>query len=212
MEAGVLRWSVAYAKPCCKPFTEVPMRLTRFMAATIFVLVGGPAGAQDKVDNPEFANWSKFKKGTSVTLKSVSSFNNMSSEASITSTLVEVGADKLVIEMTSVVKSGGMEFKGEPMKRDVSKTVTLPKELKKEDFAKGKPPGTYEEGTETLKIAGMDVKTKWYKYKADMDGTKTEAKMWTSEDVPGIMVKSEMTTSGAVTTKTTMEITELKKP
>ena len=58
----------------------------------------------------------------------------------------------------------------------------------------------------------MDVKAKWYKYKADMDGTKTEAKMWMSEDVPGMMVKSEMTTSGAVATKTTMEIAEIKKP
>jgi hypothetical protein len=188
------------------------MRLTRLLAPALLVIVAGPAAAQDKVDNPEFANWSKFKKGTSVTLKSVSSFNNMSSEASITSTLVEVGADKLVIEMTSSVKSGGMEFKGEPMKRDVTKTVTLPKELKKEDFAKGKPPGTYEEGTETLKVGGMDVKAKWYKYKADTDGTKTEAKMWISEEVPGMMVKSEMTTTGVVSTKTTMEITEFKKP
>jgi hypothetical protein len=182
------------------------------MAAAVLASVTGPASAQEKVDNPEFANWSKFKKGTSVTLKSVSTFNNMSTEASITSTLVEVGAEKLVIEMTSAVKSAGMEFKGEPMKRDVTKTITLPKVLSKEDFAKGKPPGTYEEGTETLKVAGMDVKTKWYKYKADTDGTKTEAKRWMSDDVPGMMVKSEMTTSGAIATTTTMEVTELKKP
>ena len=51
--------------------------------------------AQDKVDNPEFANWAKFKKGTSVTMKSVSSFNNMSSEVTITSTLVEVARTSL---------------------------------------------------------------------------------------------------------------------
>ncbi len=188
------------------------MRLTRIMTPAVLLLSGGLAAAQDKVDNPEFANWSKFKKGTSVTLKSVSSFNDMSSEASITSTLVEVGADKLVIEMTSAVKAGGMEFKAPATKRDVTKSITLPKDYKKEDFAKGKPPGTYEEGTETLKVGGMDVKTKWYKYKADADGTKTEAKMWMSEDVPGMMVKSEMTTSGAVATRTTMEITEIKKP
>jgi hypothetical protein len=193
-------------------FWRFDMRVMRFAALAVLVLGPGGATAQDKVDNPEFANWSKFKKGTSVTLKSVSSFNNMSSEASITSTLVEVGADKLVIEMTSSVKSGGMEFKGEPMKRDVSKTVTLPKDFKKEDFAKGKPPGTYEEGTETIKVSGMEFKTKWYKYKADVEGTKTEAKMWMSEDMPGIMVKSEMTTSGAVATTTKMEVTELKKP
>jgi hypothetical protein len=188
------------------------MRLTRLFAPAVLIFLAGSAVAQDKIDNPEFANWSKFKKGTSVTLKSVSSFNNMSTEASITSTLVEVGADKLVIEMTSAVNSGGMEFKAPPTKRDVAKTITLPKDYKKEDLEKGKPPGTYEEGNETLKVAGMEVKTKWYKYKADMDGTKTEAKMWMSEDVPGRMVKSEMTTSGAVATKTTLEITEMKKP
>jgi hypothetical protein len=188
------------------------MRLSRFSAVILCALVPGPVAAQDKVDNPEFANWSKFKKGTSVTMKSVSSFNNMSSEATITSTLIDVGADKLVIEMTSAVKSAGMEFKGEPMKRDVSKTVTLPEGFKKEDFSKGKPPGTYEEGTETLKVGGSDVKTKWYKYKFEVQGTKTEAKMWMSEDVPGIMVKSEMTSSGAVATTTKMEVTEIKKP
>ena len=188
------------------------MRLTRLMTPAVLVVCAGLAPAQDKVDNPEFANWSKFKKGTSVTLKTVSSFNNMSSEASVTSTLVEVGADKLVIEMTSAVKASGMEFKAPPTKRDVTKTITLPNDYKKEDFAKGRPPGTYEEGSETIKVGGIDVKAKWYKYKADMDGTKTEAKMWMSGDVPGMMVKSEMTTLGAIATKTTMEIAEIKKP
>jgi hypothetical protein len=188
------------------------MRVTRFAALAVLLAGPGLVMAQDKVDNPEFANWSKFKKGTSVTMKSVSSFNNISSEVTITSTLVEVGADKLVIEMTNVVKAAGMEIKGEPAKRDVTKTVTLPKEFKKEDFAGGKPPGTYEEGTETLKVGGTEFKTKWYKYKADVNGVKTDAKMWMSEDMPGIMVKSEMTTSGAIATTTKMEVTEFKKP
>jgi hypothetical protein len=188
------------------------MDFTRPMTLAIVLALPAMAAAQDKVNNPEFANWSKFKKGASVTLKSTSEFNKMSSETLIIFTLVEVGADKLVIETTSVAKVNGMEIKVPPMNRDVTKTVELPKGVKKEDFTAGKPPGTTEEGTETLKIGGTEVKTKWYKYKADVDGTKTEAKMWISDDVPGMMVKSEMTLSGKFASTTRMEVTEFKKP
>jgi hypothetical protein len=45
-----------------------------------------------------------------------------------------------------------------------------------------------------------------------MAGAKTEAKMWHSPDVPGMMVKMEMSTSGALSSKMTMELVEFKKP
>src|SRR4249920_3742887 len=130
------------------------MRPTCRLVLAFCLLVPATALAQDKIDNPEFTSWSKFKKGTSVTLKSTTEFNKMSSETLIIFTLVEVGAEKLVIETTSVAKVNGMEIKVPPMKRDVTKTVELPKGVKKEDFAAGKPPGTTEEGTETLKVGG----------------------------------------------------------
>lgn len=189
------------------------MRLTRLAAvAVLFALVSGTVVAQDKVDNPEFANWSKFKKGTSVTMKSVTTSAGMSFEATITSTLVEVGADKLVIETSSVSKVMGMEIKVPPMKRDVPKQVEIPKGVKKEDFTSGKPQGTYEEGTETVKIGGTEVKTKWYKSKFESDGNKVESKMWVSDDTPGILVKSETTLTGKLASTSKIEVTEIKKP
>jgi hypothetical protein len=106
----------------------------------------------------------------------------------------------------------GMEFKSPPAKRDVPKTITLPKGTPKPPAPGAKPEGTYEEGTETLKVGGTEIKTKWYKVKNEMGGIKSDARMWISEDVPGMMVKMEATTSGALASETRMEVVEVKKP
>jgi hypothetical protein len=191
------------------------MRLTRpVVALAVLALVACPAAAQDSVPNPEFASWSKYKPGTRVTLKSTSEAAGVNSEFTMTTTLVEVGADKLVVETETVVNAGGMEFKTPGQKRDVPKSVAIPKGAKKENqpAAAGKPPGTYEEGTETLKVAGTEVKTKWYKYKTEQDGIKVESQMWMAEDFPGMLVKNVTKTSGTVASTTRMEVVEFKKP
>ena len=49
------------------------MRACRTLAAVGLVgLLTATAAAQDTVPNPEFASWSKFPKGTAVTMKSSS--------------------------------------------------------------------------------------------------------------------------------------------
>lgn len=188
------------------------MRLNPIPALGFLALVPAIAPADETIANPEFASWSKFKKGTSVTLKMTTMAAGMNSETTVTTTLIEAGADKLVIETTSVANVAGMTIKSPPFKRDVQKTVMVPKGLKKEELQGGKPPGTVEEGTETVKIAGTEVKAKWYKSKTDAGGTKTESKIWMSEDVPGMMVKMEASTAGAFASTTKMELVEIKKP
>ena len=187
-----------------------PDRLT--ITAVVIALFPAFAMAQDTVPNPEFASWSKFKKGTSITHKATTETGGATSEVLLTSTLVEVEADKVVIETTSVAKVNGMEFKSPPMKRELAKTITLPKGAKKEDATVGKPSGTVEEGTETLKVSGVEVKAKWYKFSAQVDKVKSEGKTWMSEEVPGMLVKTEVSTSGMFASKTKMELIEFKKP
>lgn len=187
------------------------MRLARLASVVCVVLAAGSARAEE-IDNPEFASWSKFKKGTVVTLKTSSTAANVTSEISVTSTLVEVGADKVVVETTSVSTFNGMEFKSPAVKREITKTLKLPAGVKKDDFKGGKPPGTTKEGTETVKIGGTEYKTKWFEYTNEVAGNKTEAKMWTSDDVPGTMVKMESKTTGTVTATVKMELVEIKKP
>jgi hypothetical protein len=183
----------------------------RIASAVAVLALATTTLAQETIENPEFKNWSKFKKGTSVTLKNTTTSGEIKSESTITTTLVEVGADKLVVEMAITAKVNDMEFKQPPMKRDVTKTITLPAGVPKPDPAK-KPEGTVEEGTETVKIGGAEYKTKWYKTKTKAAGVEAESKTWTSDDVPGGLVKSETTTTGAAPATVKLEVTEVKKP
>jgi hypothetical protein len=185
------------------------MRHAYLAAVASLALAACPAFAET-IDNPEFAMWQKHKKGTSITLKTTSSAEGVDSETTMTTTLLEVGADKVVVETSVVSKFNGMEFKTPPTKRDVEKTLELPEGFKKEDFQGPKPKGTYEEGTETVKVGAGEFKAKWYKYRIEIAGQKTEAKMWISDEVPGTMLKLETTTTGGGSSKT--ELLAFKKP
>ncbi len=111
----------------------------------------------------------------------------------------------------TVLKVAGMEFKT-PFKRDVPKKVTVPVPDVKVNPKVKLPDVKTETGTETLKFAGLELKTKWTATKIEVMGTTTEAKAWTSDDVPGMIVKVESTTKGAVATSTKIDLIEFKKP
>jgi hypothetical protein len=168
--------------------------------------------AQEMVENPEFISWAKFPKGTSVRLKSISTVDGKSSEVIVSVALLEIGAEKVVIESSSTEIRKGKDFTTQPVKREIAKSIALPKGLTKEDFIAGKPPGTTAEGTETLKVGNMELKTVWYKYRAEVDGTKIEGKRWVSNQVPGNIVKNEIATTGVFSHTLNLELIEIKKP
>lgn len=167
-------------------------------------------GRAETIDNPAFKSWSNFKPGTSITMKTESEFNKMKSEIVIVTKLVEVGKDKCVVEVETITKVNGMEFKSPAMKQDVPKSFDVPKPKDGEKPAKvEKPETTMEEGKETLKISGIEVKTKWTKYKTKTKEGDHEGQTWMSDDVPGGLVKS-VSKAGDVTSTT--ELIEIKKP
>jgi len=191
-------------------------------AATLVLLLGGVAAAQETFENLQFTSWAKHKKGTSITLKETTmSGGVMASESFTTTTLLDVRADGLTLEMTLTGKVDGMEIKSPPIKIEVKKTLPLLPGLKKEDFNK-LPKGTKieevtraESGTETLKVNGTEYPAKWYKTYETFTGSKRVINMWTSDDVPGTLVKAEQTTTptkDGPTVKITMELIEFKTP
>ncbi len=184
------------------------VRFAALAAALVLAAATAPAQDKKKVDNQEYANWSKFKPGTTATLKMTTESTGMKTGSTVISKLIEVKDDKLVLEMDTETELMGKPFKAPAMKRDVTKTVEV--DAKAADLAKaGKPEGTFEEGTETLKVGGTEVKTKWYKYKSKLEGLgETSGQMWTSDEVPGMLVKM---TSKADTFSMTMELVEFTK-
>ena len=188
------------------------MRLVCFASVAVLAFVARTAPAEE-IPNPEFVSWSKFKPGTSITTKMTSTIGNLSTGATVTVTLLEVGADKLVTEVSGAAKVNDTAGAFPSMKIDITKTATGPNAPKQDGAANGRPAGTFEEGTETLKIAETEIKARWFKFKSESDGVKTEGKVWVSDDVPGSMVKQEMTrVSGAVIATDKLELIEFKKP
>ncbi len=176
---------------------------------TFLLFVTASVTHADPVDNPAFKSWAKFKPGTSITMKTESEFSGMKSEITIISKLVEVGKEKCVIEVETISKVNGMEFKAPAMKQDVPKTFDIPKPKDGKEPKVELPDVKKEDGEETLKISGIEVKTKWSKYKSKTAAGESEGQTWLSEDVPGGVVKS-VSKSGTVSTK--MELVEIKKP
>lgn len=181
--------------------------LIAIIASTLF---SAPAWA-DSIDNPTYASWAKMKKGTVVTLKQSSEFAGQRSESTSISTLVELTADVATIELVNVIKAGDMEIKTPPTKVEVKKLSELPPGKKKEDYAK--PEGVVDQGTETVTVDGVDYKTKWHSIKLKSGDTDIESKSWTSDDVPGLIVKmeSKSKTMGMSSTST-MILVSIKKP
>ena len=149
---------------------EVTMRASRMFALLMFLVSGGAVIGQEKVDNPEFAGWVKFKKGARVTLKSVIVSDGLETEMVQIVTLLDLTADKAVLELKGMTKTVAKEYKIEPATIDVLRQVPLPPGVKPEEFA-NKPPGFVKGGTETVKLAAGEFKTKWFETERKFDGT-----------------------------------------
>jgi hypothetical protein len=185
------------------------MSLARIVCTAALVVFSGAVALADKkkIDNPQYTMWSKYKPDTMTKMKTTSEFNGMKSGTTMITTLKEVGDDKLVLELEIISNVNGMEFKSPATKQEVPKTIEIDEKLLEAGKAAVKPEGT-EEGTETVKVGKEDVKTKWVKMKTKANGMEIESQAWTSEDVPGNIVK---TVTKSATVNSTMELVEFVK-
>lgn len=169
--------------------------------ALALVLCGSAAVAQDaeKVDNPEYQNWSKLKPGAHAKYKLAMTMNMGGSatmmEGTFTSKLAEVTPEKAVVDNTTQMSMGSMEMPAQTMKREVPAKVDkgqhqLPVKGKFEK--KG-------EGEEEVAVGEKKLKTKWIEFVGDVEGEgpspmkgKCSVKINHSDEVPGGAVKMEM--------------------
>ncbi len=155
------------------------------------------------IENPVIASWAKQKAGTTLTQLITIEGPSIKSETTLTYTVVEVKADKVVLELATKTKIGGMVFTPPASNIEIVKSV-------KADETK-KPEGETTEGEETLKISGKEYKTKWTKLKSKNGDS--ENQVWTSSGVPNLIVKSITKTTGkGANGTTTVEVTEIKVP
>jgi hypothetical protein len=164
-----------------------PVRLACVIALLSLGLCPPSARAETQ-DNLQYAHWAKFKPGTTVTMTGDMDAGSLKLAMEIVTKLVEVNADKLSLETTTVTTIAGQERKSPPRKREVPA-----KEEKKADVKTI--------GEEEIEAGGKKYKCKVIEGDADAAGGaaaqqagKTKAKIWVNEQVPGGAVKMVVTT------------------
>lgn len=152
--------------------------------------------ATKKIDNPEYAQWAVFKVGAFVELTTESNQGGMSSTLKMAHKLLELTAEKAVVETTMTTVAGGQEMAMPAQKRDVPKVVEVPDvqvpETKPVDAPKVK------EGEETIEVGGKKVACKTFETTMEFSGMQTWRKTWTSKEIPGQTAKMESKTEGKV--------------
>jgi hypothetical protein len=179
------------------------------LASVLCLLLGALTADAEMIANPEYANWSKFKVGTYVTLKTESTNAGSTTTVTITSKLVDLNDEKAVLETSTTWSMPGMEPTTTQDKREVAAKFEKPPAASPDDKT---PKPEIKEGEETLEIAGRKIKCKTVESKMEMQGMKITSKAWTSDEVPGMMVKSESKTEGAAEGTSKMTLVEWKAP
>ncbi len=172
--------------------------------AAALCMMSGVAMAE-KIKNPEYEMWAKFKVGAMAKIEGKTIAAGQESKQVIVNKLLELSADKAVVETTVEMEMMGQKMAMPPQKRDV------PAEVEKVNIdPKNGPAPTAESKTseETITAAGKSFDCKVTETTFEQAGSKSVAKMWACPDVPGGMVKTEAKTTGSMESTSTMTLIE----
>jgi hypothetical protein len=97
------------------------------------------------------------------------------------------------------------------VKVEIPRTVRLTAADREELNVPLVPAGVYEEGTVT--VSGTAYKARWYKYRGAAGDSSWEGRKWICADVPGRLLRTELTEKKPMLTTTfTLEVVEVKLP
>ena len=142
-----------------------------------------------EVDNPEYAAWSACKPGTWVKFIQETELNGLKTKIEKTIALKELAPDKVVLESFLSMEAAGQKGTAAPSRREVPAKVAKP-EAPKPDEPKSSAP---REDREELEIAGKKLACKTMLLKASSGDAASTSKTWLCDEVPGRLVKSELT-------------------
>ena len=178
---------------------HVPLGLIALITALGTTLPSAPA--DDFTDSPLYASWAKLKPGSSITLSVEMMAMGQDVKTQVLQKLTEVAPEQLIVEttMTSPGRTVG------PTK------VAIKAKVPKDEADRTRlPPGmkgqTKELADETVEAGGKSYKCKVTEFVGELQGGTTKGKIWSSDEVPGGMVRTEMTTEGKMASTITSKL------
>jgi hypothetical protein len=168
----------------------------RYVLTLVFVLSGSlavgvllgsaqtPPRPDELVNNPAFAHWASFKRGTTVIQKqTVRLSDGRTIEHDIRVRLAEKTKDKVVIETSQTPTMDGM----------VSSTrtfTTFPAKVRMERVQTPRASlDSFAEGEEPLTVASKTVTAHWVEAVTKAGDEVTTRKVWSAREIPGGVVK-----------------------
>ena len=163
-----------------------------------------------QIENPMYTQWAKFNPGTSVTIAMTSDNAGQTSKMETKTTLKDKSDDKLTLETAMSMDAGGQKMDMPAQSIEVKKMIDDPAAAAPNAPADAPKPVT-KTSEESVTVVGGTFKAKVTESTVDAGGSKIVSKTWTSDDVPGGVVKMEATTDGAAKSSTKMELKSLDK-
>jgi hypothetical protein len=154
--------------------------LSCFFALAIFAAFAGNSHAAEKIDDPRYTYWSKFKPGSFQTVETRTDASGQKMLVLITTTLLDVTPEKLTVEVKTETTAGTKKL---PTR--TKKTEVLAKRDKPADSSFKESKEDVKVGAKTYSCLLMEETT------GDM-----HIKSWMSDQVPGGVVKMEMNSDG----------------
>ncbi|MBM3964783.1 MAG: hypothetical protein FJ308_06905 [Planctomycetes bacterium] len=160
------------------------------------------------LDHPEYANWSRFPVGASVTRKRV--VTNEFGEVQVTTKMWLEDKSKTEVAVgsqVSVVRSDNPPENNPPSSTTYPAQFSPPTGMKPELFLL--PSGKAKlVGEEKVSIGEVEVTAEVYEWTENNEAGQMTVKLWRSEEIPGRIVRQEMLTESS-STRTIEQIGEL---
>jgi len=118
-----------------------------------------------------------------------------------TTTLADLTADKAVLDIETTVM-------GNTSKTRTEVPLTGAVQTSPGSAPSGAPNAAT--GTDTVVVAGKSLECKTYEVDTEAGGNKVKTKTWASDQIPGFLVKSVSTSTGAMNSTTTMMAVDFK--
>ena len=186
-----------------RPALSVPF------VALAAALAPGLARAAD-VDHPAYVSWSKQPVGTQIKFRSETDSNGHILTTTTTTILKELKPDRAIFQVQRVSDATGREVTSIPERSVLVRKFPLFPGVKREDV--GKPTGAVDQGEETLRLAGRELRTVWFDTKTKGDGgLDVFSRTWMTDAAPGRLIKS-VTRIPQAKTVVTVELTEWAAP
>jgi len=186
-------------------------RLIAFAIVFTACAVPSSASPEPMVANPQYATWAKHKLGTSIVLQTSTTSGGASMNAQIVETLAELTRDQVVIEVQAKIDGLSESGIAAPTQRITIKAKVAKSEIDQLMLPDGTNGQIAPAGSETISAAGKNYRCNVYDFSATQSGMNFKGKLWRSDDVPGGVVKTNMTFDGKQSGESSLQLTAIRR-